>query len=135
MFFPLNRANLGWAAHVDLNPGCMIKVLSEADATGMTPLTNLQAGSTQFMRILGQGAIIDNLQTVTIGGGATGGTFSLSYKTQTTAPITYSAALTSTTVNTAFQLLSGVGSNCTVTGSAGGPYTFTFSGALASDMT
>ncbi len=134
MFFPLNRANLGWSAHVDLNPGCIIKVLMEADATGMTPLTNLQAGSTQFMRVQGQGAIIDNLQTVTIAGGATGGTFTLSYKGQTTALITYSAGLTSATVNTAFQLLSTVLTNCTVTGSAGGPYTFTFSGALASDM-
>ncbi len=134
MFFPLNRANLGWAAHVDLNPGCTIKVLMEADATGMTPLTYLQAGSTQFMRIAGQGFIIDNLQTVTIGGGATGGTFTLSYKGQTTALITYSVGLTSATVNTAFQLLSTVSTNCTVTGSAGGPYIFTFSGALASDM-
>ncbi len=134
MFFPLNRANLGWQAHVDLNPGCTIKLLLEADAIGMTPLTSLQAGSTQFLRVQGVGAIIDNLQIVTIGGGATGGTFTLSYKGQTTALITYSAALTAATVNTAFQLLSTVGSNCTVTGGAGGPYTFTFSGALASDM-
>src|SRR6266702_6240804 len=116
MFFPLNRANLGWSAHVDLNPGCIIKVLMEADATGMTPLTNLQAGSTQFMRVQGQGAIIDNLQTVTIAGGATGGTFTLSYKGQTTANITYSAAITAATVKTAFQLLSTVMTNCTVTG-------------------
>ncbi len=134
MFFPLNRANLGWSAHVDLNPTSTIKLLLEADAVGMTPLTNLQAGSTQFLRVQGQGFIIDNLQTVTIGGGATGGTFTLSYKGQTTALITYSAGLTSATVNTAFQLLSTVSTNCTVTGSAGGPYIFTFSGALASDM-
>ncbi len=90
MFFPLNRANLGWQAHVDLNPGCTIKLLLEADAIGMTPLTSLQAGSTQFLRVQGVGAIIDNLQIVTIGGGATGGTFTLSYKGQTTALITYS---------------------------------------------
>jgi hypothetical protein len=134
MFFPFNRANLGWAAHVDLNPGCIIKLLLEADATGMTPLTYLQAGTTQFLRVQGQGSIIDNLQTVTIAGGATGGTFTLGYKNQTTALITYSAGLTSATVNTAFQLLSTVGANCTVTGSAGGPYIFTFSGPLVGDM-
>jgi len=134
MFFPMNRANLGWQAHVDLNPGCIVKLLLEADAIGMTPLTNLQAGSTQFLRVAGQGLIIDNLQTVTIAGGATGGTFTLSYKGQTTALITYSAALTAATVNTAFQLLSTVSTNCTVTGSAGGPYIFTFSGPLATDM-
>ncbi len=74
------------------------------------------------------------MQTLPFGGGVTGGNFTLSYKGQTTANIAYSAALTSATVNTAFQLLSTVGANCTVTGGAGGPYTFTFSGALASDM-
>src|SRR6266852_1506621 len=134
MFFPLNRANLGWTAHVDLNPGCTMKLLLEADATGMTPLTYLQAGTTNFLRIQGQGAIIDNLQTVTIGGGATGGTFTLSYKGQTTALVTYSSALTKATVNPAFKLLSTVSTDCTLTGSAGGPYIFTFSGPLASDM-
>src|SRR6266705_3417003 len=134
MFFPLNRANLGFTGHVDLNPGCTIKMLLEADAIGMTPLTNLQAGSTQFLRVQGQGAIIDNIQTLTFGGGVTGGTFTLSYKGQTTAPITYAVGLTAATINTAFQLLSTVSTNCTVTGSAGGPYTFTFSGGLASDM-
>src|SRR6266704_1977850 len=134
MFFPSNRANLGCSAHVDLKPGCTIKRLMEADAVGMTPLTNLQAGSTQFLRVQGQGAIIDNIQTLTFGGGVTGGTFTLSYRGQTTAPITYAVGLTSETVNTAFQLLSTVSTNCTVTGSAGGPYTFTFSGGLASDM-
>jgi hypothetical protein len=133
-FFPFNRATLGWTAHVDLNPGCTIKVLIEADSVGMSLLSSMQSGSTQFLRINATGQIIDNLQTVTIAGGATGGTFTLGYKGLTTAPITYSAALTSATVNTAFQLLSTVGSACTVTGSAGGPYTFTFTGALASDM-
>ncbi len=133
-FFPMNRAFLGWAAHVDLNPGCTIKLLVEADTVGMTELSYLQTGSTQFLRVQGQGLIIDNLQTLTFGGGVTGGTFTLTYKGQTTAPITYTVSLTAATINTAFQLLTTVGSNCTVTGAAGGPYTFTFSGALASDM-
>jgi hypothetical protein len=134
MFFALNRANLGFTAHVDLKPATIMKLLLEADGTGDAQLTQLQSGATQFLRIQGQGLIIDNLQIVTIGGGATGGTFTLSYKGQTTAPITYSAALTSATVNTAFQLLSTVLTNCTVTGGAGGPYTFTFSGPLVGDM-
>jgi len=94
----------------------------------------LQVGTTAFMRVEALGPIIDNLQTLTFGGGVTGGNFTLSYKGQTTANIAYSAALTSATVNTAFQLLSTVLTNCTVTGGAGGPYTFTFSGTLASDM-
>jgi hypothetical protein len=133
-FYPFNRANLGWTSHVDMAPKATIKLLMEADAVGMTELSYLQSGSTQFLRIQGQGSIIDNLQTVTIGGGATGGTFTLGYKGVTTANITYSATLAASVVNTAFQGLSTVLTNCTVTGSAGGPYTFTFSGTLANDM-
>src|SRR5258708_1477045 len=135
MFFPLNRANLGWQAHVDLNPGCIIKLLLEADATGMTPLTNLQAGTTQFLDIKGQGLVIDNNQTVTIGGGATSGNFTLSYKGQTPAKIAYAVGLTAATVQTAYQLLSTVGANCTVSGPAGGPYVFTYTSLLATDTT
>jgi len=130
----LNRANVSYTAHVDMAPSASIKVLVEADVNGMGLLPTLQTGTTMFMRVQALGSIIDNVQILTIGGGATTGTFSLSYKGQTTAPITYSAALTSSTVNTAFQLLSGVSTNCTVSGSAGGPYTFTFSGPLATDL-
>jgi hypothetical protein len=129
----LNRANVSWTNYVDLAPKATVKLMVEADVNGMALLPTLQAGTSMFMRVQALGAIIDNLQTLTIGGGATSGTFSLTYKGATTAPITYSAALTSTTVNTAFQLLSTVSTNCTVSGSAGGPYTFTFSGPLASD--
>lgn len=134
MLFPFNRANLGFTTHVDLKPTAVIKVLMEADSVGMSQLAILEAGTTQFLRVQAQGPIIDNIQTVTFGGGATGGTFSLSYKGQTTAPITYSAALTAATIQTAFQLLSTVGVNYAVSGSAGGPYTFTPSGGLANDM-
>ena len=129
-----NRANIGWTNHVDMKPKTTFKLMLEADAQGMALLTSLQAGTTQFVRVQAQGLIIDNLQTLTFGGGVTGGNFTLSYKGQTTAPITYAVGLTAATINTAFQALSTVGSNCTVGGSAGGPYTFTFSGALASDM-
>src|SRR6266568_5494114 len=135
MFFSLNRANLGWSAHVDLNPGCTIKLLLPADATGMTQLTYLQQGTTQFLDIKGQGLVIDNNQTVTIGGGATSGNFTLSYKGQTTANIAYAVTLPAATVQTAYQLLSTVGSNCTVTGPNGGPFVFTYTGLLATDTT
>src|SRR6266699_3648585 len=134
MYFPFNRANLGFSSHVELDPNCTIKLMMQANAVGLTPLSYLQAGQTVFLDIKGQGLPIDNNQTLTIGGGATGGNFTLSYKGQTTANITYAVGLTAATVNTAFQLLSTVGANCTVGGPAGGPYTFTFSGALASDM-
>src|SRR5260221_2709917 len=132
--FPFNRANLGFTSHVDLNPGCIIKMQQEADAVGMAQLAALQTGATQFLRVQAQGLIIDNLQTVTIAETAPGCTFTLGYKGQTTAAITYSAALTSATVTTAFQLLSPVLTNCPGSGGAGGPYIFTFSGTLANDM-
>ncbi len=68
--------------------------------------------------------------TVTLGSGNTGGTFTLTFNGQTTAGIAYNA--TGATVQTAFLLLSSVGAgNATVTGSAGGPYTVTFTGSLA----
>lgn len=134
-FFPFNRATIGWTAHVDLNPGCTIKVLMEADSVGMTELSFLQSGSTQFLRINAQGQVIDNNQTVTIGGGATTGNFTLTYKGQTTANIAYTSSLTAATVQTAYQLLSTVGVNCTVSGPNGGPYVFTYTGTLVNDTT
>src|SRR5260221_2373607 len=87
------------------------------------------------MALKGQAFQIDNTETLTFGGAVTGGTFLLSYRGQTTANITYAVGLTAATVNTAFQLLSTVGANCTVTGPAGGPYIFTFSALLATDTT
>ncbi len=133
MFFPMNRANLGFTAHVDLNPTATIKLLLEADAIGMTPLTYLQAGTTMFLRVAGQGLVIDNNQTVTLGTQSSG-TFTLTYKGQTTAGIAFNA--TATTVQTALTGLSTIGAgNATVAGSAGGPYVVSFAGTLASDTT
>lgn len=70
------------------------------------------------------------VQTVTITGAPAGGTFTLTYSGQTTATIAYNAA--SAAVQSALVALSTTGTgNVTVTGSAGGPYTVTFTGALA----
>jgi hypothetical protein len=72
----------------------------------------------------------NEVQTVTIGGGATGGTFPLTFNGQTAAGIAWNAAASA--VQTALAALSTVGAgNVAVTGSAGGPYTVTFQGALA----
>jgi|SRR5712672_3313448 len=131
-FWPINRSNASYAAHVDLNPTATVKIMTEADAVGMSLLTGMRAGTTQYLRLQGQGGVIDNIQTVILGT-QTSGTFTLTYKGQTTTALAFGA--TGATVNTAFQLLSTVGTGCTVTGSAGGPYTFTFSGALALDTT
>lgn len=130
-FFPLNRANLGFTAHVDSKPTALLKLLLQADPTGMAPLTYLENGQTVFIQINGQGVIIDNSWTVTLGT-QTSGTWTFTYKGQTTAGIAYNA--TSATVATAIGGLSTVGAaNVAVSGSAGGPYTITFQAALATD--
>lgn len=70
------------------------------------------------------------VQSVTVNGSPTGGTFVLVYGDVATTDIAYNA--TAATVQSALQALSTIGSgNVTVTGSAGGPYTVTFAGALA----
>lgn len=72
----------------------------------------------------------DEVQTATITGGPTGGTFTLTFSGQTTAAIAYNAAAAA--VQSALAALSTIGAgNVTVTGSAGGPYTVDFVGTLA----
>ncbi|WP_280413482.1 hypothetical protein [Nocardia asiatica] len=77
------------------------------------------------------GAVGSNeIQTVTITGSPTGGTFSLTYQGATTTPLAYNAAAAA--VQAALEALSTIGEdNVTVTGSAGGPYTVEFVGDLA----
>lgn len=68
------------------------------------------------------------VQTVTITGSPTGGTFTLSFQGQTTAPIAYNAAAAA--VGSALEALSSIGAgNVVVAGT--GPWTVTFAGALA----
>jgi hypothetical protein len=69
----------------------------------------------------------DAVQVATINGTPTGGTFTITVGGQTTAPIAYNA--TAATVQSAIQALAGAStSTATVAGSAGGPYTITFTG-------
>lgn len=78
-----------------------------------------------------QGAAgINDVQTVTITGTPTGGTFTLTFGGQTTAAIAFNAAASA--VQSALQALSSIGSgNAVVSGSAGGPWVVTFQGTLA----
>jgi hypothetical protein len=131
----MNRAFSSFSAHVDLNPTASFKFAVAADAAGMASLGDMRTGVTKFVRVEALGPVIDNNQTVTIGGGATSGNFTLTYKGQTTANIAYAPTLTAATVQTAYQLLSTVGSNCTVSGPNGGPYVFTYVNTLATDTT
>ncbi len=68
-------------------------------------------------------------QTITVGGAPTGGSFTLTFKGQTTAPIAFDApAEGSGGVRGALETLAG-GPEVEVDGSAGGPYTVFFTGA------
>lgn len=71
----------------------------------------------------------NEVQTVTITGEPTGGTFTLTYSGQTTSALAYNA--TAAQVATALKALSNIGdTDVQVTGANGGPYTVTFIGAL-----
>lgn len=67
---------------------------------------------------------VAEVQTVTLTGGPTGGTFTLSGNGETTDPIAYNAA--AATVQTELRALGGDYSEVVVTGSAGGPWTVSF---------
>lgn len=71
----------------------------------------------------------NRVQTVTITGSPTGGTFTLTGGGATTGTIAYNAA--SSTVQTAIRTLGGNFSAATVSGSAGGPYTVTLNPGAA----
>ena len=58
IFWALNRSTVGHSGHADLEPKCTIKLMLEADANGMTPLSYLQNGQTAYLRVAGQGAQI-----------------------------------------------------------------------------
>lgn len=47
----LNTANSSFAAHVEQEPSAQLTLLMEADAQGMALLTQMRAGSTQFVRV------------------------------------------------------------------------------------
>lgn len=68
---------------------------------------------------------VSEVQSVTVNGTPTGGTFTLRFKQKVTAAIAYDAS--AATVATALVALSTIGTGgVTVSGSAGGPYTVTF---------
>ncbi len=73
---------------------------------------------------------VNEVQLVTITGGPTGGTFTLTFNGQTTPAQAYNVS--AATLQTALRALTSInGANVTVTGDAGGPFTITFIGTLA----
>jgi len=86
----------------------------------------------QYERYTGAGAVTDasEVQTATVTGTPTGGTYTLAFDGQSTTAIAFNAA--SADVQTALRALTNIGATgVNVTGAAGGPYTITFAGTLA----
>lgn len=75
-------------------------------------------------------AVANEVQTISLTGSPSGGTFTLTHDSNTTSGLAYNAA--AATVQSALEGLTSIGAgNCTVTGSAGGPWTVTFGSSLA----
>lgn len=105
-------------------------VYPTADATGLDPLAVHDADDPTTAINPDQTVDTNEVQTVTISGSPTGGTFTLTFSGSTTDTIAYNAA--ASTVQTKLRALDSIdGANVSVTGSAGGPYTVEFIGELA----
>jgi hypothetical protein len=89
-------------------------------------LSNISVGD-----VFVSGATVNEKQTITIGGGATGGTFPLTLDGNTISP-QLSRNATASLVKAALQLLPNIGEGgCSVTGPTGGPWIVEFTGPLA----
>jgi hypothetical protein len=108
-----------------------------ADATRETDIFGVYNAAGAIMgekrlRVVCNGSALvgtNNVQTVSITGSPTGGTFTLTFVAVTTGTIAWNA--TAGAVQTALRLLSTIGQyGCVVTGPAGGPYVVTFTGPL-----
>jgi hypothetical protein len=83
-----------------------------------------------FSLKIDQGVGTSEVNTLTITGVPTGGTFTVTVNAQTTTGVAFNA--TAATLQTALEALSNVSpGDVVVTGSAGGPYTITWGGILA----
>ncbi|MGZ6321666.1 MAG: hypothetical protein ACXWQR_20480 [Ktedonobacterales bacterium] len=128
-----NSAQASFAGHVDLKPKWELKFTVYEGTVARPLLVNLKNGMTYFLRLDSQpGVYIDNYFTVGVGA-ATAGTFTLTYKGQTTTGIAFNA--TNTVVQNALTALTTIGAgNVVVTGTAP-TWTVTMSGTLANDAT
>lgn len=57
--WPIDSTNPSFGGLIDLAPGTSLKVVVEADAAGMAPLTQYRSGDLLFLRVHALGALID----------------------------------------------------------------------------
>jgi len=111
---------VGFLAAVNVTAVTSSSTWSAAQGTFYIPVTETTVGRPAASEV----------QVITLTSTPTGGTFPLSFSGQTTSAIAWNAS--AATVDTALEALANIGAgNLSVTGSAGGPWTVTFAGALA----
>ncbi|HZL35880.1 MAG TPA: RHS repeat-associated core domain-containing protein, partial [Tepidisphaeraceae bacterium] len=112
----------------DNRPTASVDVGTNGGSAYTRPATVPARSDTVLVTSLGY--LADNMQAVTIAGGPTGGTFTLSFGSATTSALPYNAS--AATVESALDALTGIGAgNVAVVGGTGGPYTIRFMGTLA----
>jgi hypothetical protein len=136
VFWAADRSQTSWKKPLSNESGKYTAKLSLGESSVTRAIdAALMLGRTYFLRIENKGDMLDNQNVLTITGTPTGGTFTLTYKGQTTGAIAYNA--TNTTVQTALAALSTIGAgNVVVTGGPGPgtPWTVNFvSGLLQND--
>lgn len=88
-------------------------------------LSNIAVGD-----IFVSGGLINEKQTITVNGAPTGGTFAVTFGSDTSDPILWNA--TASQVKAALQAMPSIGGiGCSVTGPSGGPWIVEFTGTLA----
>jgi hypothetical protein len=139
-FFPLDAAlpSYGGIADGEAVKATMMIEMMKDPLVGEALWPVVRAGQTRYIRLnaggVGVSPLIDNYQTITITGTATGGTFTVQYKGVTSATIAFNAI--SSAVQTILGNMSSIGvGNVTVAGGPlpGTPMTVTFTGVLAND--
>ena len=127
---PAGTVQTALEALSNINPGDVVVTGEDGG-----PYTVLFAGAwaNQDVGLLTPVTERNEKQVITVGGTATGGTFTLTYNGQTTAPIQRFA--TGSSVRVALEALSNVNpGDVSVAGNAGGPWTVTFQGALLGEL-
>lgn len=137
--WPLDRDQSSFATDVNLKPALALTLSMMNDPTVAPWWTAARAGQKFYIRFESiSDELVDNYQTLTMAGTPTGGTFTLTYKGQTTAAITFNSTThhpTAAEVQTALSALSGIGTNVTCSGGPidSTPVVVTFTGPLAND--
>ncbi len=105
--------------------------LASTDVAQMTgSAASLTGGAVNIATVQEASSAVNEVETVELTGGPTGGTYTLTFNAETTAGIAYNAS--AATVLAALEgLATPVPGDFTVTGAAGGPWTVTFTGAYA----